>query len=138
MRHQVLGKKLGRDIHARRALLRNLSSSLIHSGSIVTTEAKAKFVRRFVEKLIRNSQEKSLARKREIASVLEQKSFLRLIEEIGPGFADRQGGYTRIIRLNPRRGDSAPMAKIELLEWAKSKVSAPKKDTAKINEKATK
>lgn len=126
MRHQVFGRKMGRDIHARYALLRNIASSVILSGSIVTTETKAKFAKSFIEKLIRNSQKNSLAIKRDIGSVIEQKAFLRLINEIGPGFAERKGGYTRITRLNSRRGDGAVLARLELTEWDASKTKTAK------------
>jgi large subunit ribosomal protein L17 len=126
MRHRVFGQKLGRDINSRKALLRNLSSSTLLSGHVVTTEAKAKFVRVYLEKLIRNTQKNSLVSKRDAASVLSQKAFLRLILEIAPGLEGRSGGYTRITKLNRRRGDDAPMAKIEIVEWDKSKTLKPK------------
>ncbi len=142
MRHQVFGRKLGRDIHSRYALLRNIASSVILSGSIVTTETKAKFAKSFIEKLIRNSQKNSLAITRDIGSVLEQKAFLRLINEIGPGFSQRKGGYTRVTRLNSRRGDGAILARLELTEWdsTKARVLQPKnkKPLIKKKTKATK
>lgn len=121
MRHQVFKKKLGRDINSRRALASNLASSLLVEGHITTTLAKAKFIQVFAEKLITNASRTSLHTRRSLASRLTHQAFIRLITEISPGFEDRKGGYTRIIKLDTRRGDSAPMAKIEILEWDKSK-----------------
>ena len=141
MRHKVTGRKLGRDINARKALLRNLSSSTLQAGYVVTTEAKAKFVRGFLEKLIRSVQKNSLSANRVAASVVTGSALLRLVNEVAPGMEGRNGGYTRIIKLNARRGDNAPMAKLELVEWDKSKaktqVKKPavlKKPVKKLNE----
>lgn len=119
MKHKVFGRKLGRDINQRSALLRNLSSSVLLEGFVVTTQAKAKFVKSYLEKLIRNSQKKSLATKREIASVLSKGAFDRLQKEISPGMAGRAGGYTKITHLNTRRGDGAQMARLELMPFDK-------------------
>ena len=122
MRHAVYGKKLGRDINARRALASNLASSLLVEGHLITTVAKAKFVKVFAEKLITNARTKDLHKRRAVASRLTSEAFLRLITEIAPGFKDRAGGYTRITKLgSPRLGDNAPMARIEILEWDKTK-----------------
>lgn len=125
MRHQVFGRKLGRDIKSRHALLRNIASGVLLGGSVVTTETKAKFAKSYIEKLIRNSQKNSLALKRSIASDLEQKAFLRLVNEIGPGFGERTGGYTRVIRVKPRKGDGAVLARLELLQWDTTKAKTP-------------
>lgn len=119
MRHQVFGRKLGRDINARKALLRNLSSSLVVEGSIVTTLTKAKFVKGFVEKLITGAKG-DLARHRDLSSQLTHVALIKLINEVGPGFKNRSGGYTRITKLGSRLGDAAPMAKLELLDYDKS------------------
>ncbi|MBI2599286.1 50S ribosomal protein L17 [Candidatus Curtissbacteria bacterium] len=121
MRHQVFGKKLGRDTNARKSLASNLASSLLVEGRVTTTLAKAKFVKIFAEKLIADSRSASLNRRRSLASRLSHQAFLKLITEIGPGFENRAGGYTRIVKLGPRGGDAAPMAKIEILEWDKTK-----------------
>lgn len=140
MRHSVFGRKLGRDTQSRYALLRNLASAVMLSGFVVTTEPKAKFIKSTIEKLITNSQKNSLAVKRDIASMLSGKAFTRLIGEIGPGFVQRPGGYTRIIKMGNRRGDGAPMARIELLPWdiSKAKVVAKKQKPAKPAKKAKK
>lgn len=130
MRHKVFGRKLGRDINSRKALLRNLSSSILLSGHVVTTEAKAKFVRGYLEKLITNTQSNSLVNNREADSVLSGNALQKLVNEIGPGLQGRKGGYTRITKLNRRRGDAALMAKIEIVEWDKSKTKNVKPKTA--------
>jgi len=121
VRHAVFGRKLGRDINARKALASNLASSLLVKGHIVTTLAKAKFVKSYAEKLITEAKRPNLHTRRSVASRLTHEAFIRLITEIGPGFNARSGGYTRIIKLSTRRGDDAPMAKIEILDWDKSK-----------------
>lgn len=129
MRHAVFGRRLGRDINARKALLSNLASALIVNGKVTTTLAKAKFTRPYVEKLVTAAKTKRLHLKRVLASQITREAFLRLTGEIAPGFATKSGGYTRIVRLNPRRGDSAPMAKLEFLEWDKSSAKSKSKKT---------
>ncbi len=119
MRHAVFGRKLGRDTNARHALLGNLASSILEKGQVNTTLTKAKFVRSHVEKLITHAKRNSIAARRSIAPKLTRPAFRRLINEIGPGFANRPGGYTKITRLTFRRGDAAPMARIELLKIEK-------------------
>ena len=117
MRHAVFGRKLGRDTNSRKALLNNLAGKLIIHGSINTTLAKAKFVKPYVEKMVTDAKKERLALQRVLASHLPKAAFKRLSEEIAPGFKKRAGGYTRIVKLAVRRGDSAPMARIELVEW---------------------
>jgi large subunit ribosomal protein L17 len=121
VRHGVFGKKLGRDTNARKALAASLASALFEEGHIVTTEAKTKFVQIFAEKLITSAKRNSLHGQRQIAPRLKDQAFIKLITEIAPGFASRAGGYTRIIKMGVRKGDSAPLARIELLEWDKTK-----------------
>ncbi|MBI4037547.1 50S ribosomal protein L17 [Candidatus Curtissbacteria bacterium] len=137
MRHAVFGRRLGRDINARKALLSNLASSLLEKGQITTTLAKAKFARPYVEKIITNAQRRKLDRNRVIASSITPKAFGKLREEIAPAFKDRPGGYTRIIKLNTRLGDRAPMARLELMEYEKPKqVIKSKQYTKKIQAKS--
>lgn len=119
MRHSVFGRKLGRDTNARRALLGNLASSLLEKGQLTTTVAKAKFAQSFVEKLITKAKKDSIVARRNVAQKITSGAFKKLITEIGPGFSNRAGGYTRIIRLANRNGDSAPLARIELLKLEK-------------------
>jgi large subunit ribosomal protein L17 len=117
VRHSYFGRRLGRDTNARKALLNNLASSLIEKGSVTTTLAKAKFARPYVEKIITRSKRKNdLRTARILASHLTDKAFANLRSNLGPGFASRNGGYTRIIKLNQRAGDAAPMARLELLK----------------------
>ena len=117
MRHLVAGKKLGRDQSARRALLVNLASSLFERGQITTTLSKAKFARPYAEKLITVAKHaKHLDTQRRISTLLTKNAFTKLRTDIAPGFKTRNGGYTRIIRLINRKGDSAPLARLELLK----------------------
>ena len=120
MRHAVSGRKLGRDINSRKALLSNLASSLIVNGKITTTQAKAKFARPYIEKLVTQAKKNKLHLNRAIASRLTHEAFLRLTEEIALNFSARSGGYTRIVKLSLRTGDRAPMARLEFLPLAKS------------------
>ena len=119
MRHAVYGSKLSRDIKTRKALLNNLANSLILHGSLKTTEAKAKFAAPYVEKIITLAKKNKLNANRRLASYLTHESFLKLTQEVAPGFNTRTGGYTRIIKLAPRNGDAAKMAKLELIAWHK-------------------
>lgn len=120
MRHAYFGRRLSRDTNARKALLNSLASSLFEKGQIKTTLAKAKFARPYVEKLITRSKRKyDLKGKRLLAALVTSQAFTKLNTSIGPGFTSRPGGYTRIIKLNPRAGDAAPMARLELLKIEK-------------------
>jgi large subunit ribosomal protein L17 len=115
MRHQKKTVKLGRTVEHRRALLANQVCSLITHHRIKTTLAKAKAVRPLAEKMVTLGKKGSVHARRNAFSVLRQKSAVRkLFEEIAPGSANRNGGYTRIVRLGRRKSDSAPMA---FLEW---------------------
>ena len=126
MRHRVFGHKLSRDINARKALLSNLATSLIVNGKLVTTVAKAKFAGPYVEKLITSAKGDRLFTNRKLASVLSPAAFKKLVGEIAPGFSERHGGYLRIVKQISRRGDNAQMARLELLEWDKTKIKVPK------------
>lgn len=134
MRHQVFGRKLGRDTKSRKALLNNLASSLLEQEKITTTLAKAKFVKPFVDKLITKAKKNALHSQRVISSILTPKAFAKLINEIAPGFTARTSGYTRIVKLAQRRGDNAPVARLELLEWEKKVTTkgSEKKKKAKV------
>ncbi len=94
----------------------NLVASLIAAEALVTTEAKAKALRPVVEKLITKAKKGGLHRHRDAVAFIRDKEMAhKLFEEIGPRYADRPGGYTRILKLGPRHGDNAPMARIELV-----------------------
>ena len=124
MRHKVAGKKLGRSSGARTALRRNLIRQLFIHERIRTTEAKAAAVRGDAERIItiaRNSAngtdaEKVAARRLVVSRLGNNEMIKRVFEEIGPRFATRNGGYTRIVKLGPRLGDSAEMVMLELIE----------------------
>lgn len=117
MRHRKAHRKLGRRPSHRRALLRNLAATLIRHGHLRTTLAKAKEVRPFVERLVTLARRSDLAARRRALQVLPQKEVVRhLFSEVGPKFQTRPGGYTRILKLGPRAGDGAPMARIEFVE----------------------
>ena len=116
MRHRKTGRKLGRNSSHRKAMFRNMMTSLFQHGSIKTTEARAKELRRFAERLVTLGKRGTLHHKRIAAKTIQDRAVLaKLFDEIAPGFKDRHGGYTRIIRLGRRRGDAALMTVIELL-----------------------
>ncbi len=116
MRHRVRGKQLSRTAEHRRALLNNLATSLFKHDKIDTTEAKAKELRPFAERLITLARRGDLHARRQIERRIRDRAVAdRLFKEIGPRFATRPGGYTRILKLGARAGDGAEIARIELL-----------------------
>ncbi|HDM89640.1 MAG: 50S ribosomal protein L17 [Candidatus Hydrothermae bacterium] len=118
MRHKNKIKKLGRDAEHRRALMRNQVISLFTHGRIRTTLQKAKETRRYAEKMITLAKKGDLHSRRMALSFLTDRKITgKLFHVIAPLFADRNGGYTRIIRLGPRKGDGAEEALLELLEF---------------------
>lgn len=141
MRHRVLGKQLSRNTSHRKALRRNMASSLIQHGAIRTTEAKAKELRPFVEKLITIAREGTLHARRRVIKILQdreifsydeaEKDFVaenktvvqKLFDEVAPRYVDRPGGYTRIIRLADRRiGDGGVQVILQLIDDASEMV----------------
>lgn len=117
MRHRVAGKKLSRNRNQRKALFKNLINSLILHGQIRTTEAKAKAIRRLVDKLINKGKQQTLHSQRLIAAFLQnKKAMFKITNELGPLFKKRTSGFTRMIRLGQRRGDGAPIVRLELVE----------------------
>ena len=97
--------------------MRNLATSLFEHGAITTTEAKARVLRPYAERLITKAKRGDLHNRRQVMTVIRDKTVVHMLfTEIGPRFADRPGGYTRITKLGPRKGDNAPMAVIELVE----------------------
>ena len=118
MRHHRSGKKLGRDSAHRRSLYANLAASLIEHGRIKTTEAKAKAVRPIAEKMITLGRRGDLAARRQALAYLRSQEIVHLLfAEVGPRFADRNGGYTRIVKLGQRQGDAAEMVYLELVDY---------------------
>jgi large subunit ribosomal protein L17 len=117
MRHRVAGRKLGRATAHRRALYRNLVTDLLKYEKIVTTEAKAKEVRGLAEKMITLGKKSGLHAYRQSLSYLMDKQVAeKLFAELASRYKERPGGYTRIVKLQPRLGDGAPMAQLELVE----------------------
>ncbi|MBU1290072.1 50S ribosomal protein L17 [Patescibacteria group bacterium] len=115
MKHGNKIRKLGREKGQRAALLKTLAANLILKEKITTTEAKAKETRPFVEKLITKGKKGDLSAIKYLAKYLPEKARKKIVTEIGPRFKERAGGYTRIIKLNPRKTDGAKMAIIELV-----------------------
>lgn len=116
MRHKVSGYKLGRTLGARAMLLRNLTTSIIDQERVVTTVPKAKAVRPLVEKIITLAKDDTLHSRRQAAAFLTTPaSVKKLFDTLGARFGQRSGGYTRIVRLGPRKGDGAEQALIELV-----------------------
>lgn len=116
MRHRKKIKHLDRDFQARKALLKSLASSLILYEKIKTTEAKAKVLRPQVEKMITRAKENNIHNRRELLKALSARNVVdKLLNVLGPKYKDRQGGYLRIVKIEPRQGDGAKMAIIEFV-----------------------
>ena len=110
------GPRLGGDPHHQRLLMANLAIALFEHGGITTTVSRAKALRPYAEKLITKAKKGGLHQQRLVVSKLQDKDVVhKLFAEIGPRYEDRNGGYTRILKLGPRPGDQAPMARIELV-----------------------
>ena len=119
MRHMKSGRKLNRNSSHRKAMFRNMASSLIEHEIIKTTVPKAKELRRVAEPLITLAKEDSVAHRRLAFNRLRDKEAVgKLFSELGPRFKDRPGGYLRILKMGPRPGDAAPMAIVMLTEQA--------------------
>ena len=128
MRHHKSGRKLGRDSAHRKALYANIASSLIEHGRIKTTEAKAKEVRPIVEQMITLGKRDDVAAHRQAVAFLRSKEIAHILfSEVAPRFAERPGGYTRIVKIGPRQGDAARMVYLELVDYVPraARVSAP-------------
>jgi large subunit ribosomal protein L17 len=127
------GARLGGSPAHQRLIVSNLATALFEHGRITTTEAKARVLRPVAEKLITKAKKGDLHNRREVLKTIRDKSVVHtLFTEIAPTFAERPGGYTRITKIGPRKGDNAPMAVIELVTEAYSpKAPATRKSTAK-------
>ena len=118
MRHHRSGKKLGRDSAHRKALYANLACALVEHGRIKTTVTKAKAVKPFAEQMITLGKRGDLAARRQAISELRSQDVVhKLFAEVAPRFAERPGGYTRIVKIGPRQGDAAEMAYLELVDY---------------------
>ena len=110
------GRRFGGSSAHQKAIMGNLVASLIAAEAIVTTEAKAKAMRPVAEKIITKAKKGGLHNHRQIIAFLRDQEIAdKLMEDVGPRYADRPGGYTRILKMDPRYGDNAPMARIELV-----------------------
>lgn len=126
MRHQVRKKQFGRHTSHRKAMFRNMVTSLITVERITTTLPKAKELRRIADKMVTLAKNGSLHARRQAAQVVRGKLAVRkLFNELGPRFAARSGGYTRVLKLGHRLGDGAPMALIEYLGYQPSVKAVP-------------
>jgi large subunit ribosomal protein L17 len=115
MRHHNANRKFGRQADERKALLRSLAQALVVREKIQTTEAKAKELRPFVEKLVTRSKAGTIANRRFLTVQVGAQGSKKLVETLGPKFKDHKGGYTRITKLPPRISDGSKMAQIEFI-----------------------
>jgi len=128
MRHLKAGRKLGRSSSHRSSLYRNLVAELMTHDRIRTTDEKAKEVRRFADRMVTLGKDGTLAaRRRAIAFIRDRKAVKRLFDDVAKRFADRHGGYTRIVKLGVRRGDAASLSMIELTGTSEEVVPAKKR-----------
>jgi len=117
MRHKKSGRKLGRNSSHRKAMFRNMATSLVHHETIKTTVPKAKELRRVIEPLITLAKVDGVANRRLAFSRLRDKAAVgKLFTDLGPRFKERPGGYLRILKIGPRPGDAAPMAIVQLVD----------------------
>lgn len=143
MRHRKAGKKLNRTGSHRNAMFRNMVTSLFEHGRIQTTDAKAKELRRWADRMVTLAKRGDLHARRQALAVMRDKTVVhKLFEEAADRFGDRVGGYTNVVKIGRRRGDAAPVSLVELLapkekkEQKKKKTKATKKATEKAKEKA--
>ncbi len=133
------GARLGGGPAHERQILANLAQSLFEHGRITTTVTKAKRLRPYAERLITFAKRGDLASRRRVLGIISDKGVVHtLFTEIGPGFAEREGGYTRITKVGNRKGDNAPMAVIELVEFGTPAKKAVSKEAEKATKKAAK
>lgn len=117
MKKRKKGRKLHRQADQRQALMESLASSLIEKEAITTTIARAKELRPFIEKTITKCNKKEISEaKRQANKILPKESVKKLVEDIAPRFKERPGGYTRILKLGPRKSDGTELARIEFVE----------------------
>ncbi len=133
------GPRLGGGPAHERHILANLAQALFEHGRITTTEAKARRLRPYAERLVTLAKRGDLASRRRVLGIISDKGVVHhLFTDIAPGFAEREGGYTRIVKVGPRKGDNAPMAVIELVEKGAPAKKAVVKEASKAAEKAAK
>jgi large subunit ribosomal protein L17 len=126
VRHRRSGRKLGRDASHRKALYANLTGALIAHGRIKTTAAKAKEVRPIAEQMITLGRRGGVHARRQALAYLRSQDVVHLLfSDVGPRFADRNGGYSRIVRIGPRQGDAAEMVYLELVDFVPEATAPP-------------
>ena len=124
--HRIDGRKLGRKMGPRLALFRNLTVSVLRYERVKTTEAKAKEVRPIVEQMITLGKRGDVAAHRQAVAFLRSKEIAHILfAEVAPRFAERPGGYTRIVKIGPRQGDAARMAYLELVDYVPRAAGVP-------------
>jgi large subunit ribosomal protein L17 len=132
MRHRVAGKKLNRTPAHRRALFRNLVTALLEHEAVRTTDAKAKELKRWGDRMITLGKQGTLHARRRAAALVQSRAVVKkLFDELGPRFKQRQGGYTRVVKLGVRAGDAAPVSIVELLDRPGSEPETGKKKPAR-------
>ena len=131
MKKQVFGRQLKRDVNERKALFKNLLTSLVLEESIKTTEAKAKAIKGAADKLITKAKKGGTVAYRGLEAEVNHNAVVKLIEDLGPRFASRLGGYTRIMRIGNRVADNAPMVMMEWVEKKSVASNAMKKEDSK-------
>lgn len=136
MRHNNKLKKLGRNSSHRKALISNMMKSLIRHEKVITTTAKAKALRPFIEKLITKAKNDTMHNRRTVYSKLQHNgATIKLFDDIAKRYVNRPGGYTRILKLNNRKGDNAPLS---LIEFVEEEMTSSKKNVKKSEKKASK
>lgn len=138
MHNKIKGRKLGRTTSHKKALLRNLANQIIEHKEIRTTTAKAKEARSYVERLITYAKKGDVHHRRLAFAFLRNKQSINILfDEIAPVYSDRQGGYTRVIKLGNRHGDAAPISLLQLVDFEKTGETAKKKTEKKKDKKPT-
>jgi len=139
MRHGQRGRKLGRTTSHRLAMFRNQLASLVIHERIVTTLPKAKELRPIAEKLVTRGKGGSVADRRQVSRVLQDRDHVKkLFDDIGPRFADRAGGYLRIVKLGPRQGDGAETAALQFVDYDPARAVEPEEKAGAGDKKAAK
>ena len=132
MRHKRAGKKLGRSASHRDAMMRNMVTSFLKDEKVITTDMKAKLLKGLTDKMITLGKQGDLHARRQVASIVRDRAASKkLFEEISPRFQDRQGGYTRSVKIENRHGDNAPISVVEFVSKPEEKPKAKKKGRPK-------
>lgn len=132
MRHRRAGRRLGRTSSHRKAMMRNLVTSLLDHEKITTTDAKAKELRSVADKMITLGKRGTLhARRQALSFIRDNRVTKKVFEELSPRYSERMGGYTRVVKVGPREGDNAPLSIIEMMPADEKKKGAKKKKVAK-------